>query len=261
MRARLKHSGAALVRFALRHGMFFSRGVRWSVTGHETPVLMCLWNRPERLGAVLRQLDRQDHPDGVRLYLWNNCRPDHDRYLGEIAAFRPTGALHGVDIVKTPFNLGSIARFYWARRLQRRAHDAPVIVLDDDEQIPDDFISVALATYRPDEVAAFWAFTVRGDYFDRVPTAPGQEADHVGPGGMVCSLRIFSDERFFTRIPARYWMLDDIWFTHFARHSGRRLVRLPVELEFVLEETNQHWSQSGEKIEFYRALQHSSPLD
>ncbi|GAA2079997.1 hypothetical protein GCM10009840_14150 [Pseudolysinimonas kribbensis] len=224
-------------------------------------MLMCLWNRPERIGAVLEQLDRQDHPDGVRLYLWNNRRSDHGRYLQAIDAFRPAGSLHAVDIAKSPFNLGSIARFYWARRLQRRGRDAPVIVLDDDEQIPDDFVSIALAAYRPDEVAAFWAFRVLGDYFDRAPVAPGEEADHVGPGGMVCSLRLFSDLRFFTKIPARYWMLDDIWFTHFARHSGRRLVKLPVELEFVLEETNQHWGQSGEKIEFYRELQRASPLD
>ncbi|GMA94271.1 hypothetical protein GCM10025881_10950 [Pseudolysinimonas kribbensis] len=92
MRARLKHIAATTVRLALRHGMFTSRGTRWSLTGHETPVLMCLWNRPERIGAVLEQLDRQDHPDGVRLYLWNNRRSDHGRYLQAIDAFRPAGS-------------------------------------------------------------------------------------------------------------------------------------------------------------------------
>lgn len=258
---RVQRAWQRQIRRRLLAGKFASTPFHWQVRGGEAIVLMCLWNRRERLIDVLRQLDAQTGINGVRLYLWNNNRKDHGAYLKTLAGFTPTGALAAVDIVKSPYNLGSIARFYWARKLSFDAPESAVIVLDDDQDVPEDFVAVCLREYRPDRVSAFWAFRIDGTgYWDRDFAVVGGKVDHVGPGGMVCRLGLFQDPRFFTAMPERFWVLDDIWFTHFALRAGLRLAKLPVEVVFVLEETNQHWTQGEMKRDFYDFLQVSSPL-
>jgi hypothetical protein len=258
----LKRTIKRVVRAAFLRGIFPSRSFDWGVHGGELPVLMCLWNRPSRMTDILEQLDAQDHADGVRLYLWNNNRKDHQHYLSALRAFTPTGALKGAAIVRSPFNLGSIARFYWARKLAPQLHGGPVIVYDDDQDITPTFVSTAVAAYRPDGVEAFWAFYVDGpDYSDRQFAGVGDRVDHAGPGGMICPSRLFLDDRFFTRLPDEYWLIDDLWFSHFARKSGLTIRKLPVDIEFVLPETNQHWHQGASKLPFWRLLQENSPLD
>jgi len=247
----------AVVRRRLLDGHFRSR--RW-LLGPETPegvaVLMCLWNRPDNFVAMLDLVDAQTGTPPVDLYLWNNNRSEHAVYVDALERFtpRPGGAIRSVHLVKSPYNLGSIARFYWARRLAA-VREQPIIVIDDDETIEPTFVQTALAVHRPKTVHAWWAFTVASDdYFDRSPAVVGGPVDHVGPGGMVCGSEIFLDDAFFTELPQRYWLLDDLWFTAFTKARGYTLAKLPVEIEFVLAETNQHWSLGDLKREFYRYL-------
>ncbi|MGA1835566.1 glycosyltransferase [Herbiconiux sp. 11R-BC] len=225
--------------------------------GAEIPVLMCLWNRPERLRAMLESLDAQTGTPGIAVYLWNNNKVDHTYYRFVIREFEARGAVTSIRLVRTPYNLGSIARFYWARMLAATKGPGPIVVVDDDEDIRPDFVSTALSLYEPKTVHAWWAFTVNpetGDYFDRTPAGVGDRVHHVGPGGMICSSEIFLDDRFFTELPQRYWLLDDVWFTFFVTRAGYRLAKLPVEVEFVLAETNQHHNLGDLKREFYRSL-------
>jgi hypothetical protein len=215
---------------------------------------MCLWNRPGRVIDVLKQLDRQDCADGVDLYLWNNNRKDHSTYLRLLRTFTGFGNLRSISIVRSPFNLGSIARFYWARKLAMTDHVGPLVVIDDDEDLTDDFISTCVKTYSPTTVYGFWAWVTRKTYWDRTPAEVGGNVDHVGPGGMVCNIEIFKDPEFFTEMPLHFWLLDDVWFSYFAKKSGQKLAKLPVDIRFVLPETNQHHTQGPMKDEFYRFL-------
>lgn len=251
--------GKAVVKSAVKarllRGTFSSRTFRFTTgPGKPLPVLMCLWNRPGRITDVLRQLDAQDFPAGVELYLWNNNRRDHWAYLAALASFTGTGALRNASIVKSPFNLGSIARFYWARKLVLGGRVGPVIVIDDDENFGTDFISTCARTYEPTVVSGWWAFAVGESYYDRSPASVGGRVDHVGPGGMVCTIELFRDRRFFESVPERFWLLDDIWFSYFAKKSGLTLAKLPVDIEFVLAETNQHHGQADVKREFFDHL-------
>jgi hypothetical protein len=259
VRRRLEDAGKSVIRWRLLHGGFRSTDfVHRSGDEEGIAVLMCLWNRRDRLLDMLRLLDGQTGSPPVDLYLWNNNKLDHSHYLEVLSAYRPVGALRSVRIVKTPYNLGSIARFYWARSLAK-IRTQPIIVIDDDEDIEPTFVSTALAVHEPRTVHGWWAFTVASDdYFDRQPAVVGGQVDHLGPGGSICCSDLFLDDEFFTALPQRYWMLDDLWFTHFARSRGYTLAKLPVEIEFVLHETNQHWSLGDLKREFYRHLQVTS---
>lgn len=254
----VKRVARAVLREGLLAGAFRSRSFRvLPTTGAEAAMLMCLWNRPSRMGPIISMLDRQTAPEGIVLYLWNNARRDHAQYLAAIEAAVPqlgSGALRRIELVRSPYNLGSIGRFYWARYLEKRRPGSPVIVIDDDQDLRDDFTEKALESYSPVAVTAWWAFRITGTYWEREHAQPGDRIDHVGPGGSVMSSSLFRDRRFFTGIPEQYRFLDDIWLTHIALSRGLRLAKLPVEIDFVMEETNQYHGQSDIKPRFYEAL-------
>lgn len=206
---------------------------------------------------VLRMLDEQKSPDGVVLYLWNNARRDHHLYLEAIESVMSelgSGTVRRIEIVRSPFNIGSIGRFYWARKLDRVRPASPVVVIDDDEDLTNDFLEIALREYRPDTISAWWAWRITGSYWEREAAKPGEHVDHIGPGGSVMSSSIFRDRAFFTQIPREFSFLDDIWLSHYARARGMTLAKLPVEIKFVMEETNQYHGQTDLKPRFYEYL-------
>ncbi|MCS5716625.1 hypothetical protein N1027_00570 [Herbiconiux sp. CPCC 205763] len=258
----VESTAKAVIRRRLLNGRFRSTDFVYRPgEGATVAVLMCLWNRRERLADMLRLLDAQEGTPSVTLYLWNNNRLDHDYYIETLRGFQPSagGALREVRIVKTPYNLGSIARFYWARALAK-ASERPIVVIDDDENIESSFVATALAVHEPRVAHGWWAFTVQSDdYFHREPAVVGGPVDHLGPGGMICGSELFLDDAFFTELPQRYWLLDDLWFTWFAKSRGYTLAKLPVEIEFVLADTNQHWALGDLKREFFRYLAAKRP--
>jgi hypothetical protein len=199
-------------------------------------------------------LDEQDTDRPIDVYLWNNNRAAHAEFDGIVRAFRASGRVRSVSLAKSPFNLGSIARFYWARRLVLRGATGPVVVVDDDEILPPHFLSLCIEHHSPRSASAFWAWRIDGGYWDRERAEPGEHVDHVGPGGMVVDLSLFANRAFFTDIPARFRFLDDVWFSHFAPRHGVELRRLPIELEFVDHETNQFHAQVADKVEFFEYL-------
>ncbi|MFB2557301.1 hypothetical protein [Herbiconiux liangxiaofengii] len=237
-------------RFAMEHFSYSEAGSR-----APQPVLICLWNRPTRLADVIAMLDSQlDVPDGVELHIWNNNKLDHDHYRDVLRRARPTGALRSAWIARTPYNLGSIGRFYLARRIAAERGSTPVIVIDDDEVFDSSFVSVAQQHFDPKAITAWWAFSVGDAYFARVPAEPGGRVDHIGPGGSVMDAAIFSDRSFFTDIPDRYLYLDDLWLTWWARDRGYTLAKLPVEISMVMDETNQYHGLLDLKEEFFDVL-------
>jgi len=222
---------------------------------------VALWNRPERIVDVVRMLSEQDADVDIDLYLWNNNRGDHQFYVSEctriMAEASISGSIRSIVLARSPINVGSIGRFYWARHLPSVSEpDDIVVVIDDDEDLERDFVSTALAHARPDRISAWWSWTVPGDdYWHRTPARLGDQVDHIGPGGAVVPRPLVAHRRFFTRLPDEYRMLDDLWLSAWARAHGVELAHLPVEISFVLDETNQFHGQASIKPEFYRALQ------
>ena len=254
-REQIKELVRNLIRRQLLTGRFPSTDYSFApVTGREAVVLMCLWNRPSRLPEILDRLDKQDFPDGVRLFLWNNNRRDRAVYRKALSEHRSSGALHQVDLVTSVFNVGSIARFYWARRLALKGYTGPIIVLDDDQNFESTFVSTAYEYYDPRALTSWWAFTIHGAYWQRAHAVVGGDVDYAGTGGMICNSDIFLDAKFFTTIPGRFWMIDDMWLNYFAKNKGYTLRKLPVHIEAVMEETNQYHHQVELKEEFYNLL-------
>lgn len=236
------------------------RSEDWSyapTTESDVCVVMCLWNRPSRLKEILRQLDEQHGVAGVRLHLWNNNRADHELYRSIIREFRPRAALSEVHLVKSPYNMGSISRWFWVRRIDRRG-TRPVVIIDDDQNFGSQFVQTAMAEFDPQVVKAWWAWRLGpGGYWDRTTAEVGDPVGHVGPGGSVLSSSVACERAFFTGIPDNFRWLDDVWLSWFAQQRGLKLAKLPVVIDFVMDETNQHHGQADMKRAFYDWLRRS----
>lgn len=256
IRARAETAVKRLIRRRLRRGRF---AVETFAVGRPAsdaqPVLMALWNRPGRLEDMMRMLDEQvDVPGGIELHLWNNNKLDHEHYREVLRRTRTTGALRAVHLTRTPYNVGSIGRFFLARRIAEARGAVPVIVIDDDENIETTFVATARAHYEPRTVTAWWAFFVKNGYHDRAHAEPGGRVDHVGPGGSILNAEFFLDDGFFDDLPDRYLFLDDVWLTWWAKTHGYALAKLPVQIEMVMDETNQYHGLATLKEEFFDRL-------
>jgi len=212
--------------------------------------MMCLWNRPTRISAIVDMMAAQDGA-AIDLQLWNNNRRDRHVYADALASATPRGALRSVTLFQSPANFGSMARFFLARRLALGGYDGPVVVLDDDEEVGPEFVASALRQYDPSALSAWWAFVVHDSYWERSQAEVGGPVDHIGPGGSVLPARLFADRRFFDDLPDRYWFLDDLWITWFGPRAGYVLRKLDADIGFVMDETNMYRSVIDLKVEFY----------
>ncbi|GAB3126771.1 glycosyltransferase family 2 protein [Glaciibacter psychrotolerans] len=220
------------------------------------PLVICLWNRPERLAAILAELGAQDAAVPLRVILWNNQRRDHARYRRELRELAPSvdHDRMSVEFVGSPVNMGGVARFFVAAMVRHAGYRGPFIMLDDDEVVPTDFVSRLLAVAGPRIVAGFWSFRLDGSYWNREMLSDGERADYVGTGGSVCDIDIVAERDFFSTLPTPYAFMEDQWMSHYAQSRGWSLSKVDVDIEFVLDETNQAHGLVHLKEEFYTYL-------
>lgn len=244
---------AASVSF--RHGLFPLPRAALSFTHDPIAVVVCLWNRPQRITPILSMIDRQLSARPIHLYLWNNRVADAAHYRRVVDTFTSHGVLRSISLVNSPYNVGGLARFYVARKLWKHGYRGGFIMLDDDQDITEHCVSDLVAADAPESISGFWAWTMYGDYWSRRPAQPGDRVSYVGTGGSICDIAIVSDARFFTQLPRYFAFLEDLWMCGYARKRGWALHKCPIEIEFVLDETNQHHSLGAKKGEFYRYLE------
>jgi hypothetical protein len=201
------------------------------------PVVMCTYNRPERLALTLRELEAQV---GVtpELYIWNN-NPD---IAAEIEATIATASI-SVTIHNSPKNIGGFGRFYQARKL---ADTQPFFVMiDDDASVG----PTALRTMR-DEVfegsyQSFFAFNLQNpkDYFDRTATPNGAAADYCGTGGSIIDSRVFTSAGLFD-CPKEYWFMEDLWLSYYVQQVlGWELRKSSADIQLDEGDFKDQWLQ------------------
>lgn len=252
--ARAKDRAAAVLRDRWADGRFRSATVVGEPGDDGIPVVMCAWKRIDRVTEVLAGLEAQEGSPPLDLGIWNNNRSEHAMLLEAVRARPLRGALRSVTVVRSPFNVGSIGRFYLARRSWLRGRRGPFAVIDDDQRLPVDFFAIAAREHRPRTATGVWAFEIGEDYWERRRAEPGGRVDHLGPGGMIADLELVSDRAFFDDLPLEHWHLDDVWMSHFAPAHGIGLARLPTDVEFVDDDHNIYLGLAEQKVAFHRWL-------
>lgn len=224
-------------------------------------VVVCLWNRPHRIGAILTMLDRQHTNRRLRLILWNNQPRDVERYRDAVRRYRPSGALDSVEFTASPHNIGGIARFVAMRHRVNDGYRGPFIMLDDDQDVSPSFITDLLAVAGARTVAGLWAWRTGETYWERTRAdGPGQPVDYVGTGGSVCDAELVAHDEFFTGIPPRFVFLEDMWMSWLAAANGWRVVSADTPVAFVEGDTDQYHALIAAKNEFYDWLREPGNL-
>ncbi len=258
---RIRSRAIALLRFvllrcALPLGLF--RGTTKSYRKDSKaaiPLVMCLWNRPSRLQTILEQIDAQQDAPPIHLILWNNAKHDRRHYSDVFESFQATGAIGRVTLIHSLVNAGGMGRFFVARKVSARGRQQrPILFLDDDQNVSPDFVRSTLAQFARRTAKGWWAWTIFGNYFDRVPAAPGASVDYAGTGGMVIDGTAFRSLKLFWELPTRYWFIEDLWLCSFVKNRGWELGKLEAEIEFVMDETNQNHVLFSLKPDFYEWL-------
>ena len=217
------------------------------------PVVMCLWNRPQRIDTMLESLARQRTNRRLRVILWNNAALDADYYRERVREFRRYGALDSIELISNPVNIGGMARFVVARTLWEQGLRGPLIMVDDDQDLNETFVADSLSGYDAHSINSWWAFRNHGSHWNRSELAPGETADYGGTGGTAVDLAIVEDRDFFD-IPVRYFMLEDQWMSHYAQARGWTIRKSSAQITAVLEETNQYHALRELKDEFFTFL-------
>jgi hypothetical protein len=221
------------------------------------PVVMCLWNRPERIRDILGGLARQIGTPPIRLVLWGNRASDRRHYVREIRRAGVSGALASVEYIPSRVNVGGLGRFFVLRRLRQGGYDGPAITLDDDQEIEPTFVRTLLDSFEPRSLHGVWAFRQGTSYWDREAADDGQPADYIGTGGCVLDPSIVDDDGFFADLPDRFSFLEDQWMSWRGARAGWDLRKVDAPFDFVLSERNQYGALLWLKDEFHAYL--SSP--
>jgi hypothetical protein len=215
-------------------------------------IVVCLWNRPERLEEILDIVARQQTSKPLRLVLWNNQPRFDGMYRMRLNASQATGSLRSIEWFTSPWNVGGIGRFLAQRELVRAGYRGPFIMMDDDQDFSPDFVEDLLAQAGEKTVAGVWAWKNDGAYWNRTQVrVTGTSADHVGTGGSVCDSTIVRDEAFFEAIPSRFLFMEDMWMSQYARRNDWTLKMVDSPFNFVLSELDQGHALFDRKENFF----------
>lgn len=260
VRRRLRRLARQQARRAYLDGHFRRTVIAGRPVSTALPVVMCLWNRPERLPDVLRMLSEQRGTQGIRLVLWVNRPRDAAFYRRIIRSFPLTGAVSSVEMTVSRVNIGGLARFYAIRRLRRDGHTGSVMTFDDDQDIGPDFVATLQAAAAPETIAGVWAFKQVHGYWARAEVEVGvdDEPNYIGTGGAIFDSRLVDDPSFFTDLPDRFSFLEDQWMSARAIRAGWTLRKVGAPFDFVLSERNQMHGLVPLKDEFFAYLRSES---
>lgn len=212
-------------------------------------VVMCTWNRIERLPKTIEMLKAQVGCD-VQLFIWNNnpeIAADVERTIAESEGL-PVSVRH------SPENVGGFGRFYYARELADQFPE--VIFIDDDNEFDEYAMAALLEESKAETAHAAWAFNFKTGkhYWDRSPAAPHQSADYCATRGLVCDTAAFTDGRLF-ECPEPYWFIEDLWLSYFLNQvKGYATYKSAVEMPAPLDAKGQALPLLYRKIKFLRYL-------
>lgn len=185
-------------------------------------VLLCVWQRPERLPGTLRMLAAQTDRD-FTLYLINNNPELHDlvdQLVQPYALRLRTWVRHNSE------NRFCMARVEVAHELVAEGASYPFyLFLDDDLDVGEDWIAQCRREARPDALVGWRAWLFDGNYWQRHAADVGGPAHLVTGAGMIVPAAVLACPRVLD-LPLEDGCMDDLWLSYVANHElGYRLTR------------------------------------
>ena len=182
---------------------------------------------------ILNRLKEQTNKD-FDFYISNNAQ---DKDIKLINYFKKYGQELGFNsYIKNYYNeYKMFSRFYLAKELAKQGYEL-IIFIDDDQMLPKSFIQDCYDQYDPLHVKSFYAHKFDEDYWDKVRLVEGEQGNYAGTGGLICSAKIFLDDKFFN-CPKEYYIIDDLWLSHYIlKYTEYKITLLKTDIQFIYDD-------------------------
>ena len=194
---------------------------------------MCAYIRLTNMPKILNRLKEQTNKD-FDFYISNNADGKDDKLIQYFAKY---GNELGFNSYIKNYNnkYKMFSRFYMAKELAEQGYER-VIFFDDDQVLPKDFIQNCYDQYDERYVKSFYAHKFDDDYWDKVRLVDGEEGNYAGTGGLICSSKIFLDDKFFD-CPKEYHIIDDLWLSHYIlKFTDYKIRLLKTDIQFIYDD-------------------------
>ena len=212
----------------------------------KTAVILLTYVRLEYIPQTAECFKNQTNKD-FDLYISNNspmqekCVEKIKKYLSNI----------GTNVyVRNDDNRYKIfSRFYMAKELEAEGYEK-IIFLDDDEIFPNTFIQECYDQYEEDSVKTFWGHRIDTIYKRKIKLEGEELGNYAGGGGLVCSSKVFADEKLFS-CPDKYMIIDDLWLSYYLlKFTDYKIKTLKTNIEFLKDKKATFLTLDNLKQEF-----------
>ena len=209
-------------------------------------VCFCIFQRPDRLPALLESLLRQTRQD-FKVNIWNNSSVALD-----ISSFPP----ERIRVINGKENIGSQARY----RLVPHTEGNPIIFFDDDELLEPDFVQYNYEQFNhfgPRYILGWFTRIFPGsNYWDSISDSKyGTEVDYIGTGGMILDRSIFDKEETLQNIPAQFRKVEDLYLCYLAKMKYRmKLAAIEKKCSIIDDGKDQFGSLGTYKMKAFARL-------
>lgn len=193
-------------------------------------LILCIYRRLENLSSTMISINRQTNSN-FDLYVSNNTNGMMDRKISSIVQ---NNILKNNYKIYNHYNQHKqFSRFLIARDLASDGYEK-IIFIDDDEIIPLSFIQDCIDQYEDNVLKSFYAHKiVDNNYWRKEKLKPGEYGHYAGTGGLICSSKLFLDEKFFD-CPEEYYIIDDLWLSYYCvKVLGYKIKLLQTNIEFI----------------------------
>lgn len=212
----------------------------------KTAVIFLTYVRLEYIPKTAECFKNQTNKD-FDLYISNNS-PQQQKSIDKIEKYF---ADIGINIyVRNDDNkVKPFSRFFMAKELEAEGYEK-IIFLDDDEIFPNTFIQECYDQYEEDAVKTFWAHKIEKVYKRKIKLENNEIGNYAGPGGLVCSAKVFTNPELFN-CPEKYMIVDDLWLSYYLlKFTNYKIKTLKTDIQFLKDKKATFLTLGNLKQEF-----------
>lgn len=195
----------------------------------KTAVIMCTYLRYKNLPKTYNDLNEQTNLD-FDFYICDNS--NKDPHILNTTYKLSEHMKYNISIKEYNNKYSIFGRFMLAKDLAKEGYEK-IIIVDDDERLPNTFIQDCYDQYEDKVIKSFYAHDIIDDYWKKEMLKKGKSGNYAGGGGLLCNAELFLHKDFFT-CPKKYYMLDDLWISYFAKEiAGYDIQLLETNIKFI----------------------------
>lgn len=212
----------------------------------KTAVIMCTYLRHKNLPKTYNDLNIQTNLD-FDFYICNNS--DKISHILNTTRKNLEAAKYNIFIKDYKNKQSIFGRFFLAKELAKNGY-TKIIIIDDDQRIPETFIQDCYDQYEEGILKSFYAHNIIDNYWDKLPLGADESGNYAGGGGLLCDASLFLHEDFF-KCPKKYYILDDLWISYFAKDiAGYDIKSLNTNIRFMYDDYSTAKNLVEEKQKF-----------